>query len=45
MWDGPPPQEDPAGWDERAEAAALSEGEGTGHGVERYLIRFWPAGA
>ncbi|WP_185930927.1 MULTISPECIES: hypothetical protein [unclassified Streptomyces] len=89
MWDGPPPQEDPADWDEqaeaefestsgqvavwsmhtgraddvivlegsggswrvrvscagRAEAAALSEGEGTGHGVERYLIRFWPAGA
>ncbi|MFF8636015.1 hypothetical protein ACF052_17690 [Streptomyces pilosus] len=89
VWDGPPPQEDPACWDEqaeaefestsgqvavwsmhtgraddvivlgdsggswrvrvgcagRAEAAALSEGEGTGHGVERYLIRFWPAGA
>ncbi|CAL9648146.1 hypothetical protein [Streptomyces sp. enrichment culture] len=28
----------------RAEAAALSEGEGTGVGVERYLIQFWPAG-
>lgn len=27
----------------RAAAAALSEGEGTGHGVERYLVRFWPA--
>lgn len=26
----------------RAEAAALSEGEGTGHGVERYLVQFWP---
>ncbi|MFJ8197151.1 hypothetical protein [Streptomyces sp. NPDC096152] len=29
----------------RAEAAALSEGEGTGYGVERYLIQFWPAKA
>jgi hypothetical protein len=29
----------------RAEAAALSEGEGTGYGVERYLIQVWPAGA
>ncbi|GAA1530776.1 hypothetical protein GCM10009730_45070 [Streptomyces albidochromogenes] len=29
----------------RAEAAALSEGEGTGAGVERYLIQFWPTGA
>ncbi|ELS58882.1 hypothetical protein STVIR_0135 [Streptomyces viridochromogenes Tue57] len=29
----------------RAEAAALSEGEGTGVGVERYLIEFWPADA
>ncbi len=27
----------------RAEAAALSEGDGTGVGVERYLIQFWPA--
>ncbi|MFF7205521.1 hypothetical protein [Streptomyces sp. NPDC008141] len=27
----------------RAEAAALSEGNGTGFGVERYLIQFWPA--
>jgi hypothetical protein len=27
----------------RAEAAALSEGEGTGHGVEKYLVQFWPA--
>ncbi|WP_216589316.1 hypothetical protein [Streptomyces brasiliscabiei] len=87
MWDGPAPQEDPAGWDEQAEdgfestsgevavwsmhtgrsgdvvvlaggggpwrvrvscagraaAAALSEGEGTGHGVECYLVQFWPA--
>ncbi|MER6499230.1 hypothetical protein ABT218_07515 [Streptomyces sp. NPDC001455] len=87
VWDGPPPPQDPAGWDEqaeaglestsgqlaiwsmhtgrmddvitladsgsswrvrvscagRAEAAALSEGEGTGVGVERYLIQFWPA--
>lgn len=89
VWDGPPPEEDPADWDEqaelafestsgqvavwsghtgrqddiivlgdsggswrarvscagRAEAAALSEGEGIGRGVERYLIRLWPAGA
>lgn len=29
----------------RAEAAALSEGEGTGVGVERYLMQFWPADA
>lgn len=87
VWDGPPPQQDPAGWDEQAEAeftsssgevavwsmhtgrtdalitladsggswrvrvscagraaaAALSEGEGTGHGVERYLVQFSPA--
>ena len=87
VWDGPPPQQDRADWDEmaeaefestsgqvavwsmhmgrmddlitladsggswhagvhcvgRAQAAALSEGEGTGHGVERYLIQFWPA--
>ncbi|MGW2781657.1 hypothetical protein ACWC3X_10455 [Streptomyces populi] len=27
----------------RAEAAALSEDAGTGHGVERYLVQFWPA--
>ncbi|GAA2565597.1 hypothetical protein GCM10010398_63560 [Streptomyces fimbriatus] len=27
----------------RAEAAALSEGEGVGEGVERYLVQFWPA--
>ncbi|MFE6127014.1 hypothetical protein ACFQ6Q_01875 [Streptomyces sp. NPDC056437] len=27
----------------RAEAAALSEGDGTGVGVESYLIQFWPA--
>lgn len=27
----------------RAAAAALSQGEGTGHGVERYLLQFWPA--
>ncbi len=27
----------------RAEAAALSEGEGTGRDVERYLVQFWPA--
>ncbi|MEU1277247.1 hypothetical protein [Streptomyces sp. NPDC005805] len=26
----------------RAEAAALSEGEGTGEGVEEYLLQFWP---
>ncbi|MFJ1602319.1 hypothetical protein ACIOHS_02930 [Streptomyces sp. NPDC088253] len=87
VWDGPPPQQNRADWDEtaeaefestsgqvavwsmhtgrmddlitladsggtwhvrvncagRAEAAALSEGEGTGHGVERYLVQFWPA--
>ncbi|MFI9630528.1 hypothetical protein [Streptomyces sp. NPDC052042] len=86
VWDGAPPPQDPAGWDEqaeaglesnsgqlavwsmhtgrmgevitlaesggswrvrvscagRAEAAALSEGDGTGVGVERYLIQFWP---
>ncbi|MFJ1975323.1 hypothetical protein ACIO93_42660 [Streptomyces sp. NPDC087903] len=29
----------------RAAAAALSEGEGTGEGVERYLVQFWPAKA
>jgi hypothetical protein len=29
----------------RAEAAALSGGEGTGDGVERYLAQFWPAKA
>ncbi|MEU9337989.1 hypothetical protein AB0D49_33325 [Streptomyces sp. NPDC048290] len=87
VWDGPPPQRDPSGWDEqgeadfvsssgevavwsmslgrteevfalggagrwrvragctgRARAAALSEDEGTGEGVERYLVEFWPAG-
>lgn len=27
----------------RADAEALSEGEGTGEGVERYLVQFWPA--
>ncbi|WP_031104630.1 hypothetical protein [Streptomyces sp. NRRL S-146] len=27
----------------RSEAAALSEQEGTGEGVERYLVQFWPA--
>jgi hypothetical protein len=27
----------------RAEAASLSEGEGSGEGVERYLVQFWPA--
>ncbi|UUU35829.1 hypothetical protein JIX56_41620 [Streptomyces sp. CA-210063] len=27
----------------RDAAAALSEGEGTGHGLERYLVQFWPA--
>jgi hypothetical protein len=27
----------------RAQAAALSEGEGTGAGVEQYLVQFWPA--
>ncbi|MCX5008714.1 hypothetical protein OHB05_40015 [Streptomyces sp. NBC_00638] len=26
----------------RAEAARLSEEEGTGHGVEKYLVQFWP---
>lgn len=89
VWDAAPPPQDPAGWDEqaeadvestsgelavwsmhtgrmddvirlgeagrtwrvrvgcvgRAEAAALSEGDGTGVGVERYLLQFWPAGA
>ncbi|OEJ29898.1 hypothetical protein AS594_33540 [Streptomyces agglomeratus] len=89
VWDAAPPPQDPAGWDEqaeadlestsgqlvvwsmhtgrtddvitlaesggswqvrvscsgRAEAAALSEGEGTGVGVERYLLQFWPADA
>ncbi|MFJ9806554.1 hypothetical protein [Streptomyces wuyuanensis] len=89
VWDGHPPPQDPAGWDEqaesdfestsgqlavwsmhtgrmdpviplaqsggawrvrvcsagRAEAAALSKGEGTGVGVERYLLQFWPADA
>ncbi|MEU9546922.1 MULTISPECIES: hypothetical protein [Streptomyces] len=89
VWDGPPPEQDPASWDEqaeadfestsgqvavwsmglgraddvitladsggtwqvqvscagRAEAAALSGGEGTGTGVERYLVQFWPAGS
>ncbi|THA77730.1 hypothetical protein E6R60_09480 [Streptomyces sp. A0642] len=29
----------------RAEAAALAEGEGTGFGVERYLIQFWAKGS
>ena len=29
----------------RAAAAALSEGEGTGDGVERYLVQFWPTDA
>ncbi|WP_328835087.1 hypothetical protein [Streptomyces europaeiscabiei] len=87
VWDGVPPPQDPAEWDEQAEAdfesasgevavwsmytgrtddlitladsggswrvrvscagraaaAALSEGEGTGHAVERYLVQFWPA--
>lgn len=86
VWDGRPPEQDPSGWDERAEAdfesssgevavwsmglgraddvitladsggswrvrvhcagrsaaAALSEQEGTGEGVERYLVQFWP---
>jgi hypothetical protein len=28
----------------RAAAAALSELEGTGEGVEQYLLQFWPAG-
>ncbi|MGV9499418.1 hypothetical protein [Streptomyces sp. XY006] len=27
----------------RREAAALSEQEGTGEGVEKYLVQFWPA--
>ncbi|MET7978304.1 hypothetical protein ABZW44_35985 [Streptomyces mirabilis] len=89
VWDGPPPEQDPASWDEqaeadfestsgqvavwsmslgraddvitladsggtwqvrvscagRAEAAALSGGEGTGMEVERYLVEFWPAGS
>ncbi|WP_432042503.1 hypothetical protein [Streptomyces cadmiisoli] len=27
----------------RRAAAALSEQEGTGHGAEKYLVRFWPA--
>jgi hypothetical protein len=27
----------------RSEAAALSEQEGIGEGVERYLVQFWPA--
>ncbi|MCX4993323.1 MULTISPECIES: hypothetical protein [unclassified Streptomyces] len=26
----------------RAAAARLSEEEGTGHGVEKYLVQFWP---
>ncbi|MEU3793874.1 hypothetical protein AB0F07_29385 [Streptomyces fructofermentans] len=29
----------------RAEAAAVSEREGTGSGVERYLLQFWPTRA
>lgn len=29
----------------RAAAAALSEDEGTGDGVEEYLVQFWPAKA
>jgi hypothetical protein len=29
----------------RREAAALSEQEGTGEGVEKYLVQFWPATA
>jgi hypothetical protein len=29
----------------RREAAALSEQEGTGEGVEQYLVQFWPATA
>lgn len=29
----------------RSEAAALSEQEGTGEGVEKYLIQFWPVKA
>ncbi|MFD5013781.1 hypothetical protein [Streptomyces chartreusis] len=87
VWDGTPPAQDAAQWDERAEAdfeptsgevavwsmglgraddaitlagsggswrvrvsctgraaaAALSEDEGTGDGVEKYLVQFWPA--
>ncbi|MBC2907005.1 hypothetical protein [Streptomyces cupreus] len=87
VWDRQPPVQDPADWDEqaeadfesasgevavwsmglgrsddvitladeggswrvrvsctgRAEAAALSEDEGTGEGVEKYLVQFWPA--
>ncbi|MFD3674562.1 hypothetical protein [Streptomyces sp. NPDC058672] len=87
VWDGPPPAQDAAKWDElgeadyestsgevalwsmslgrsedlvpladtggswhvracctgRSEVARLSEEEGTAHGVERYLIQFWPA--
>jgi hypothetical protein len=86
VWDGAPPEQDSAKWDERAEAdfestsgevavwstglgraddvirladsggswrvrvsctgrseaAALSEQEGTGRGVEKYLVQFWP---
>jgi hypothetical protein len=89
VWDGQPPEQDPSGWDEQAEApfestsgevavwsmdlgraddvitladsggswrvrvscagrgeaAALSEQEGTGEGVEKYLVQFWPATA
>jgi hypothetical protein len=89
VWDGAPPPQDPADWDEQAEAdfesasgqvavwsmhtgrmdeviqlaeaggswrvrvscagreeaAALSHGDGTGVGVERYLLQFWPAAA
>lgn len=29
----------------RGEAAALSELEGTGEGVEKHLVQFWPAKA
>ncbi|GAP48845.1 hypothetical protein [Streptomyces azureus] len=29
----------------RREAAALSEQEGTGEGMEKYLVQFWPATA
>ncbi|MEU6687737.1 hypothetical protein [Streptomyces sp. NPDC046832] len=29
----------------RSEARALSEQEGTGEGVEKYLVQFWPATA
>jgi hypothetical protein len=28
---------------DRGEAAALPAGAGTGEGVERYLMQFWPA--